>query len=170
MRKFFIGTVLFGFIAVVICLGYAFWQFYKNFDKPPSAQELSDIAYYKFHGKEIGQEFTIDSVIYSVQNPNFIINSHNVVMKVNLKINNQSSNKKSFENKFFVLKDANKLDYFPETKPFEISQNEPQTINLIYQLPEKMLPYIRYELHFLAQNDSSENAIVIMYKNYRSGG
>jgi hypothetical protein len=170
MKKLFIGIVIFGFVSVFTFLGFACFKFYENFNEPKSAQELSDIAYYKIHGKEVGQRFLIDSVYYQVENFDYILNDHSAILKVDLTIKNQSNQPKQFLNTFFKLLDYNKLDYYPPSESFTVLKNSPQNIKLIYNLPEKMLPYIRYELHLNSQKNASQNALVILYKNYREGG
>ncbi len=170
MKKLFIGIVIFGFLAVFTFLGFTCFKYYKNFNQPKSTQELSDIAYYKIHGKEVGQQFIIDSVYHQVENFDYVLSHHSAVLKVNLTIENQSNQPKQFSKTFFKLLDANKLDYYPDSKTFVVLKNSTRKIKLMYNLPEKMLPYIRYELHLNSKKNSSQNGQIILYKNYREDG
>lgn len=165
-----ITIVIAGFLAAIIFFGFVFVHFYKDMNKPKSDNEIANLDYYYKHNKTVTQNFTIDSVDYKINNYDFYLKPHSVILIVDIAIKNTTNHSKQYAKYFFEVNNGPKEVYYPSQEQFTVFENKSQKLKLIYTLPEKMLPYIRYEMHLRSNLNDKQNALIILYRNYRSGG
>jgi hypothetical protein len=170
MRKTIITIVILGFLAAIVFFGFVFVQFYKNSNKPKSANEIANLDYYYKHNKSVTQNFVIDSIAYNITDYDFYMKPHSLVLVVGIVIKNTTKHSKQFSKYFFEVNNGPNEIFYPSQEPFSVFENRTQKIKLIYNLPERILPYIRYEIHLRSNQDDKQNALVILYKSYREGG
>jgi hypothetical protein len=127
-------------------------------------------AYYKAHHKNVGEFFVVDNIGYSVQSFNYIPKKDTLVLLVDITIKNNTNAVKNFESNFFsVLKD-NSTTHYATNKVFSIAANTEYKTQLVYNLPERVLPYIIADVQINSTTDSTQNAFVRCFKNYRAQG
>ena len=170
MRKTFIAIVIIGFIAALTFFGFVFVHFYKDINKSKSANEIANLDYYYKHNKTISQNFIIDSIAYTITDYDYYLKPHAAILIVDINIKNTTNNLKQYSKYFFEVNNGPNEVFYPSQEPFTVFENRLQKLKLVYALPEKMLPYIRYEMHLRSEIDNKQNAMIILYKNYREGG
>jgi hypothetical protein len=170
MRKTIITIVILGFLAAIVFFGFVFVHFYKDINKPKSDNEIANLDYYYKHNKTVSQKFTIDSIDYKINDYNYYLKPHSAILIVDIDIKNTTNHSKQCSKYFFEVNNGPKEVYYPSQEQFTVFENRLQKLKLIYTLPERMLPYIRYEMHLRSDFDNKQNAMIILYKNYREGG
>ena len=48
--------------------------------------------------------------------------------------------------------------------------NKTQTLKLQFILPERRMPYLKYDLHICSKTDTAQNKFVRLYKSYKAEG
>ncbi len=170
MRKTFLAIVIIGFIAALTFFGFVFVHFYKDMNKPKSANEIANLDYYYKHNKSVSQNFVIDSMTYKINDYEFYMKPHSVILIVSIEIKNTTKHSKPYSKYFFEVNNGPNQVFYPSQEQFTVFENKTQKLKLIYTLPERMLPYIRYEMHLRSNLDNNQNTLIILYKNYREGG
>ena len=95
---------------------------------------------------------------------------HSSILIVSIEIKNTAKHSKPYSKYFFEVNNGPNQVFYPSQEQFTVFENKTQKLKLIYTLPERMLPYIRYEMHLRSNLDNNQNALIILYKNYREGG
>lgn len=170
IRKIFIGSVIIGFVLIILFVCIQIATIYNEFNKPKSAEEIASVNYYKLHNKEINLNFIIDSLTYKINDYEYCLKPHSAILIIDIDIKNTTNHSKQYSKYFFEVNNGPKEVYYPSQKPFTVFEHRLQKLKLIYTLPEKMLPYLRYEMHLRSNIDDKQNALIILYKNYREGG
>jgi hypothetical protein len=156
-----------GVIAIIAFIGY---KFYKDFNSIKSSTKLRTESYYKNHHKEINEGFVVDTIQYKVTNFIYYPKADTTILFVDIDIENKTNTSKNFKDSFFILKEGAYKTYYPKIEPYLVSKNYIHHLKLLYILPEKLLPYLRYELHINSKTDTAQNGMIVLYKDYRANG
>jgi hypothetical protein len=170
MRKIIITLGTLGFIAVIAFIAFMGHQFYKDYKRPEKPTELSEIAYYKNHHREINEKFVVDNIGYTVTSFDYYPKKDTTFLYVDILIENKTNSTKKYIDSFFLLKEGSFKNYYPKLDPYPVFENEVQNLKIQYILPEKLLPYLKYNLYINSQTDTAQNRMIILYKNYRANG
>ncbi len=170
MRKIFLIIVPLGFFLVLAFIVFLGYQFYKNFNRAKTPNELAIEAYWKLHHKNINQTFLVDSMAYNVTGFKYYQKKDSTILIADIFIINKTTHSKRYIDSFFLLKNGINKMYYPKQEQFSVFENATQPLKLIYFLPERIGTYLSYDLHIISKKDTAQNGLVSFYENYRAGG
>jgi len=161
------GMVMLLIVCFLVFMGY---QFYTDYKKPTAPQVIAEENYYKNHHKELNEKFLVDSMLYNVIGFNYYPKTDTNFLYVDVLIENKSNRTKKYVDSFFILKEGLYKKYYPRLNEYPVFANKTQTLTLQYILPERRVPYLKYDLHINSKTDTAQNKFVRLYKSYRAEG
>jgi hypothetical protein len=170
MRKVIISSIILGFIIAISFIAFMGYKFYKDFKSTKSPAELTAEVYYKYHHKEINKSFVVDKIEYKITGFNYYPKKDTTLLFVDIVIENKINRTQKYIDSFFVLKDVTHKTYYPTVEQFYLPKNNVQQLKLQYILPERSLPYLKYDLHINSKTDTAQNGMIILFKSYSATG
>jgi hypothetical protein len=161
------GMAMLLIVCFVVFMGY---QFYTDYKKPKAPQVIAEENYYKIHYKELNEIFMVDSMLYKVEGFNYYPKTDTTFLYVDVLIENKINRTIKYLDSFFVLKEGLYKKYYPKMNVYPEFANKTQTLKLQYILPEKRVPYLKYDLYINSKTDTAQNKFVRLYKSYRAEG
>ncbi len=171
MKKIIIPLFLIFFAAILFFIIKYATTIFKAVNKTKTEAQVANTKYWKAHNKAIGETFVVDTVAYKVSLFKYKTKMDTASLFVEVIIKNLSSNPKKITDSSFALSGgAYGKIFYPIIQPISIAENSTQTISLIYNLPQNLLPSVCYYLNINSQKDSTQNGMITLYENYREGG
>lgn len=171
MKKIIIALFFIFFAAILFFIVKSATNIFKDANKPNSAQDQAYTDYWKKHDKKVGSRFIVDTVSYKVSQFKYKTKTDTTTLMVDVEINNKTNHPKYITDSAFSLSGgAYGKIFYPKLLPFSIAENTMQTVQLVYCLPENLLPSVLYYLNINSKKDSAQNGMITLYENYREGG